>query len=140
MVTQAGMSDLLGNIDLSSNYSRLSTDTKQKIEGEVRRIIEAGKDRATKLLTEKRVELDRLAAALVEYETLDKAEMEKVIRGEPLPSNKLKTSPDTPIKLPSVPLPPPFGVPPPIGGSLGGEGATEPEGGAASPPYPATNP
>lgn len=140
MVTQAGMSDLLGNIDLSSNYSRLSTDTKQKIEGEVRRIIEAGKDRATKLLTEKRVELDRLAAALVEYETLDKAEMEKVIRGEPLPVSKLKTSPDTPIKLPSVPLPPPFGVPPPIGGPLGGEGATEPEGGAASPPYPATNP
>lgn len=140
MVTQAGMSDLLGNIDLSSNYGRLSTDTKQKIEGEVRRIIEAGKDRATKLLTEKRVELDRLAAALVEYETLDKAEMEKVIRGEPLPANKLKTSPDTPIKLPSVPLPPPFGVPPPIGGPMGGEGATEPEGGAASPPYPAANP
>jgi ATP-dependent metalloprotease len=72
MVTQAGMSDLLGNIDLSSNYNRLSTDTKQKIESEVRRIIEAGKDRATKLLTEKRVELDRLATALVEYETLDK--------------------------------------------------------------------
>jgi len=139
MVTQAGMSELLGNIDLSSNYNRLSTDTKQKIEGEVRRIIEAGKDRATKLLTEKRVELDRLATALVEYETLDKAEMEKVIRGEPLP-DKLKTSPDTPIKLPSVPLPPPFGVPPPIGGPLGGEGATEPESGDDSRPYPAASP
>lgn len=138
MVTQAGMSDLLGNIDLSSNYNRLSTDTKQKIEGEVRRIIEAGKDRATKLLTEKRTELDRLATALVEYETLDKAEMEKVIRGEPLP-NKLKTSPDTPIKLPSVPLPPPFGVPPPIGGPVGGDGATEPEG-DDSRPYPAASP
>ncbi|KAM0712922.1 hypothetical protein Q7P35_000373 [Cladosporium inversicolor] len=141
MVTQAGMSDLLGNIDLSSNYNRLSTDTKQKIEGEVRRIIEAGKDRATKLLTEKRVELDRLAAALVEYETLDKAEMEKVIKGEPLPANKLKTSPDTPIKLPSAQLPPPFGVPPPIGGPLGGDGATEPEGSAdPRPPYPVASP
>jgi ATP-dependent metalloprotease len=140
MVTQAGMSDLLGNIDLSSNYNRLSTDTKQKIESEVRRIIEAGKDRATKLLTEKRVELDRLATALVEYETLDKAEMEKVIRGEPLPSNKLKTSPDTPIKLPAVPLPPPFGVPPPIGGPMGGEGATEPEAGDDPRPYPAGSP
>jgi ATP-dependent metalloprotease len=139
MVTQAGMSDLLGNIDLSSNYNRLSTDTKQKIESEVRRIIEAGKDRATKLLTEKRVELDRLATALVEYETLDKAEMEKVIRGEPLPENKLKTSLDTPIKLPSVPLPG-FGVPPPIGGPLGGEGAPAPEGGDDPRPYPAGNP
>jgi ATP-dependent metalloprotease len=139
MVTQAGMSDLLGNIDLSSNYNRLSTDTKQKIEGEVRRIIEAGKDRATKLLTEKRTELDRLATALVEYETLDKAEMEKVIRGEPLP-NKLKTNPDTPIKLPSLPLPPPFGVPPAIGGPIGGEGANDPDAGDESRPYPAASP
>jgi ATP-dependent metalloprotease len=139
MVTQAGMSDLLGNIDLSSNYNRLSTDTKQKIEGEVRRIIEAAKDRATKLLTEKRTELDRLATALVEYETLDKAEMEKVIRGEPLP-NKIKSSPDAPIKLPSVPLPPPFGVPPPIGGPIGGEGATDPDNGDESRPFPAASP
>jgi ATP-dependent metalloprotease len=138
MVTQAGMSDLLGNIDLSSNYNRLSTDTKQKIEGEVRRIIEAGKDRATKLLTEKRTELDRLATALVEYETLDKAEMEKVIRGEPLP-NKLKSNPDTPIKLPTLPMPPPFGVPPAIGGSIGGEGASDPEAGDESRPYPAAS-
>jgi ATP-dependent metalloprotease len=136
MVTQAGMSDLLGNIDLSSNYNRLSSDTKQKIEGEVRRIIEAGKDRATKLLTEKRTELDRLANALVEYETLDKAEMEKVIRGEKLP-DKIKSSIDTPIKLPSVPLPPPFGVPPPIGGQADGEGAAGAEGGDESRPYPA---
>jgi ATP-dependent metalloprotease len=136
MVTQAGMSELLGNIDLSSNYNRLSSDTKQKIESEVRRIIEAGKDRATKLLTEKRTELDRLANALVEYETLDKAEMEKVIRGEKLP-DKIKSSVDAPIKLPSVPLPPPFGVPPPIGGSAGGDGVAAPEGGDESRPYPA---
>lgn len=139
MVTQAGMSELLGNIDLSSNYNRLSPATKQQIESEVRRIIEAGKDRATKLLTEKRTELDRLATALVEYETLDKAEMEKVIRGEKLP-DKLKASADTPIKLPSVPLPPPFGVPPPIGGQAGGEGAAGPDGGDEPRPYPAGSP
>lgn len=139
MVTQAGMSELLGNIDLSSNYNRLSSDTKQKIESEVRRIIEAGKDRATKLLTEKRTELDRLANALVEYETLDKAEMEKVIRGEKLP-DKIKSSVDTPIKLPSVPLPPPFGVPPPIGGQGDSEGVAAPDGGDESRPYPAGSP
>jgi ATP-dependent metalloprotease len=136
MVTQAGMSELLGNIDLSSNYNRLSSDTKQKIESEVRRIIEAGKDRATKLLTEKRTELDRLANALVEYETLDRAEMEKVIKGEKLP-DKIKSSVDAPIKLPSVPLPPPFGVPPPIGGQPAGEGAGAPDAGDESRPYPA---
>ncbi|KAL1588917.1 hypothetical protein WHR41_02588 [Cladosporium halotolerans] len=134
MVTQAGMSELLGNIDLATNYNRLSTETKKQIETEVRRIIEAGKDRATKLLTEKRTELDRLATALVEYETLDKEEMEKVIRGEKLP-NKLKASSDTPVKLPGVPLPPAIGVPPPVGGQPGGQG-----GGDVPRPYPAGNP
>ncbi|KAM0716691.1 hypothetical protein Q7P37_008136 [Cladosporium fusiforme] len=144
MVTQAGMSDLLGNIDLASNYNRLSTDTKKQIENEVRRIIEAGKDRATKLLTEKRTELDRLATALVEYETLNKEEMEKVIKGEKL-TNKLKASSDMPVKLPSVPLPPPFGVPPPIGGQAGGEsdgsnGGSDGSGSDGSRPYPAGSP
>lgn len=136
MVTQAGMSDLLGNIDLASNYNRLSTDTKKQIESEVRRIIEAGKDRATKLLTDKRTELDRLATALVEYETLTKEEMEKVIKGEKL-QNKLKASSDTPVKLPSVPLPPPFGVPPPMGGQAGDDSNG---GGDESRPYPAGSP
>merc|ERR1712014_161070 len=36
MVTQAGMSDELGNVDLASEYARLSTETKQRIENEVR--------------------------------------------------------------------------------------------------------
>jgi ATP-dependent metalloprotease len=59
-----------------------------------------------------------------------------VIRGEKLP-DKIKSSPDAPIKLPSVPLPPPFGVPPPIGGPAGGEDAAAPEAGDESRPYPA---
>ena len=84
MVTQAGMSETLGNIDLSSDYARLSSETKQQIEHEVRRLVEEGRERAWKLLTTNRAGLDRLAMALVEYETLSKEEMEKVVRGEKL--------------------------------------------------------
>jgi ATP-dependent metalloprotease len=62
--------------------------------------------------------------------------MEKVIKGEKLP-DKIKSSVDAPIKLPSVPLPPPFGVPPPIGGQPAGEEAGAPEAGDESRPYPA---
>jgi ATP-dependent metalloprotease len=114
MVTQAGMSQALGNIDLNSDYNKLSSETKQKIEDEVRRLVEEGRARAMKLLTDNRVALERLAVALVEYETLDKEEMEKVVRGELL-VGKIKADPNAMVKLPdSAPRPPSSSSPPNI--------------------------
>lgn len=146
MVTQAGMSDALGNIDLNANYSKLSSETKKLIESEVRRLVEEGRDRAMKLLTTNRVQLDRLATALVEYETLGKDEMEKVVKGEKL-KDKIKADPKSQLKLPDSLLPPSFGVPPPppVGG-LGGTDAGPagaPPGGSEDDgprPYPAGSP
>lgn len=134
MVTQAGMSELLGNMDLSSNYSRLSSETKQKIEDEVRRMIDESYLRAKKLLTENRSKLDLLAAALVEYETLDRKEMESVVRGEKL-QNREKGDPGAPIVLPPE-VKEVLGIPPPAGqgpsgappGVEGAEGAPRPMG------------
>ena len=107
MVTQCGFSDALGNVDLSSDYNSLSSDTKQKIEYEVRRLIEEGRERATKLLSSKRKELDLVANALVEYEVLNLDEMQKVLRGEKL--QKIKALPSMPIKMPDIVLPPGIG-------------------------------
>ncbi|KAK5174011.1 i-AAA protease yme1 [Saxophila tyrrhenica] len=128
MVTRAGMSDLLGNVDLDTDYARLSPETKRSIEAEVRRLVEDGRDRATKLLTTNREGLDRLAKALVEYETLGKEEMEKIVRGEKLPE-KVKVDPETPVKVPDGEtfMPPPQGEG--IGGLGGLGGAPEPAGG-----------
>lgn len=122
MVTQAGMSDKLGNIDLSSDYARLSSETKQEIEHEVRRLVEEGRERAMKLLTTNRIQLERLANALVDYETLNKEEMETVVRGEKL-LNKIKASSNVPVKVPELPLPPQVGLPPPFGGASGSPGS-----------------
>ena len=108
MVTQMGMSDKIGNVDLNTDYSRLSAETRQLIDREVRRLIDEGRDRATKLLTDKRKDLDILAKALVEYETLNKEEIERVLRGEKLPE-KLKSNPHVPIKLPEPLMLPGFG-------------------------------
>lgn len=101
MVTQFGMSDKLGNVDLRSNFQNLSPETKATIESEVRNLIEDGRLRAKKLLIEKRVELDRLAKALMDYETLDGEEAHKVIRGEALKNRELM--PNGGIKRPSGP-------------------------------------
>ncbi|KAK4545897.1 hypothetical protein LTR36_002461 [Oleoguttula mirabilis] len=143
MVTQAGMSEALGNVDLSTDYARLSSETKQRIENEVRRLVEEGRERAVKLLTANREGLNRLANALVEYETLDRDEMEKVVRGEQLPE-KMKVDPSAPVKVPETGglLPSGgFGLPP-LGGSPPSADPGGNEGGEGGPvrPYPAGSP
>jgi ATP-dependent metalloprotease len=136
MVTSAGMSEKLGNVDLNSDPGKLSGQTRLLIDQEVRRLVEEGKERATKLLTENREALNRLAKALVEYETLDREEMEKVVRGEKLP-NKLKIDVDVPVKMPEAKPTPiadtPVGIP--------SSNASKPDGdGAAGNPYPTASP
>jgi ATP-dependent metalloprotease len=111
MVTRLGMSPRLGNVDLHSDYARLPAETKQIIWEEVRRLVDEGKTRAEALLISRRKELDRLAKALVDYETLNKEEIEKVITGEKLPN--LKASPSAPIKLPEFKVPMVAPPPPP---------------------------
>ncbi|KAL8671846.1 MAG: hypothetical protein Q9168_003662 [Polycauliona sp. 1 TL-2023] len=103
MVTSCGMSDVLGNIDLASDYDRHSSETKAKIEAEIRRLVEEGRDRASKILSENRKELDIIAKALMEYEVLSLEEVNKVLKGEKLP--KLTSQPATPLKLPELVLP-----------------------------------
>ncbi|EAS36224.3 ATP-dependent metallopeptidase HflB [Coccidioides immitis RS] len=111
MVTQMGYSKKLGNVDLSFNYDALSSETKQEIEAEVRRIVEEASNRAKSILKERRKELELVTKALLEYETLTKEEMEKVIRGEKL--EKLGASPKAPIILPDALINP--GLSPPAG-------------------------
>ncbi|MEO7080308.1 MAG: ATP-dependent zinc metalloprotease FtsH [Flavobacteriales bacterium] len=89
MVTRWGMSDKLGMVELaarenpylSSGYGQMSSKnisehTAELIDAEVRRLIQEGHVTATRLLTEYRPQLDALANALLEGETLD----EKAIR------------------------------------------------------------
>ncbi|KAF2258168.1 cell division protease ftsH [Lojkania enalia] len=102
MVTICGFSDVLGNVDLRSNYEQLSPETKRLIDSEVRRLIDEARENAKQLLLAHRKELDLLAQALVQYETLDKEEILKIVNGEKL-SDRLMTMPDTPIKLPGIP-------------------------------------
>lgn len=109
MVTTAGMSDKLGNVDFVTNPSRVSPATREMIDQEVARIISESYTRAKKALTENRAQLDRLAAALVEHETLDRAEMEAVVRGEKLTKQKLKLPSPVKLAVPGLPLLPPRG-------------------------------
>ncbi|KAK1595070.1 ATP-dependent metallopeptidase HflB [Colletotrichum navitas] len=99
MVALYGMSAKLGPVEYGERYDKLSGETKALIESEVQRTLTESYEKVRVLLTNKRKELDLLAKALVEYETLDKNEVEKVIRGEKLPGRK--PIPKGPMKVPA---------------------------------------
>lgn len=81
MVREYGYSDVVGPVNVGDNEG-LAPATRSVIDSEVRRMLEEAQRRAHTLLTEKRTELERLANALVEFETLTKTEVMKVIKGE----------------------------------------------------------
>ncbi len=97
MVTQFGMSDAIGPIAVGDREQEIflgreivqrreiSDSTAQLVDEEVKRILTNAFTDATRILTERRPALDRLAAALLERETLDRDEVELVVAGKPLP-------------------------------------------------------
>ena len=111
MVTLFGMSNKLGPVEYARRYENLSSETKAAIEGEVQTQLRKSYEDVRTLLTEKRKELDLLAKALVQYETLDKSEVEKVIRGETLPGRLVV--PKGPL---TIPIPHETPQPPGLGG------------------------
>jgi len=85
MVTKLGMSDKIGHV--YANRMGRSDSFKgnpELIEVEVQRLLEQAYKDASNLLKDKEKELHLLAAALLRYETLDKQDILKVIKGEPL--------------------------------------------------------
>ena len=95
--------------------------SQEKIDAEVRRIVDEGYETAKKILTEKSEDLERLAQGLLEYETLTGPEIQKVISGEPL--NRGDDEDDTqPSGTPSV-----TAIPKTKPRSKPGDGGMEPE-------------
>lgn len=92
MVTSYGMSDDIGPIKISDNWNIWSSKLKDMVDSEIRNLLLSSEIRTRNLLLEKKLELERLAEGLLEYETLTKDEMEKIIRNEPINKEKMVTN------------------------------------------------
>jgi len=114
MVTRWGMSDALGPLQYAEaeeevflGYSvnrtkNMSNETAQAIDKEIRRIVEQGYDRAKFLLKEHSDELEKLAQALLEYETLSGDEIKVVLDGGTIDRGSTK-GPSLPAAGSSIP-------------------------------------
>jgi len=96
MVTEFGMSEKLGPLSLGKRHGPVflgrdlvetrnySEEIAYEIDKEVRRIIDECYDRARTLISEHRDRLERVARALLERESLEGEELERVLAGEAL--------------------------------------------------------
>ena len=130
MVTRWGMSDALGPLQYaepeeevflgySVNRTRgMSNETAQLIDKEIRRVVEEGYDRAKVVLDQHRDELETLAQALLEYETLSGDEIKTILGGGSIDRGS-SSKPTIPAAGSSVPKAtrknPPIGGPAPAG-------------------------
>jgi cell division protease FtsH len=95
MVTHWGMSDELGTMVYGENegevflgrsittHKSVSEATLQKVDQEVRRIIDTQYKLARKLLEDNREKVEAMAKALLEWETLDAEQISDVMAGKP---------------------------------------------------------
>ncbi|MBA3345585.1 MAG: ATP-dependent metallopeptidase FtsH/Yme1/Tma family protein [Gemmatimonadales bacterium] len=101
MVTQFGMSELIGplavgdkeqEIFLGREFAQrreISERTAQMVDDEVKRLIDEAYARATIIISENRELLDRIAQALLDRETIDREDLDRLVRNLPLPPRTL---------------------------------------------------
>ncbi len=116
MVTELGMSDAIGPLSLSDgdhyvflgrdfgDRTAVSDQLMQRVDAEIRRIIDEAYATAKEILTTHKQHLDNIAKVLLERETISGEELDRLIAGEqlePLPAKTRPTPPGTPA--PSAP-------------------------------------
>jgi cell division protease FtsH len=136
MVTQFGMSEKIGMMAVGEREHEVflgrefgtrrevSERTAEVVDDEVKRFIDEAYRKATHILTEHRELLERIALTLLDRETVDRDDLERIVRGETLPPRTPTLPPASPVAAvpPSKPAPAPRAP-----GILGAPGA-EPAG------------
>ena len=104
MVTEWGMSDLLGPVLYAENSEEvflgksvtqnknMSEEPARVVDAEIKRLVCEAHEGALNILKEKKEDWERLSEALIEYETLTGEEIRQVINGE-----KINKSAETPV-------------------------------------------
>jgi cell division protease FtsH len=112
MVTQFGMSDSIGMMAVGDREQEIflgrefgqrrevSERTAEAVDDEVKKLLDGAYVRAMAIVSGKREMLDRMVAALMERETLDREEVELLYRGEPL---RPKPPAQPPLSPPAIP-------------------------------------
>ncbi|OYX59125.1 MAG: cell division protein FtsH [Brevundimonas subvibrioides] len=117
MVTQWGFSDVLGTVAYGENEQEvflghsvarsqnISEETARTIDAEVRKLVTSGWDEARQILTDRAADLETLAQALLEYETLSGEEIKDLLEKGAAPNRDENNFPNAGPSV-SVPVTP----------------------------------
>jgi cell division protease FtsH len=117
MVTQFGMSERIGplavgdkeqEIFLGREFAQrreISERTAQMVDDEVKRLVDEAYARAMQIIAANRELLDRIADALLERETIDREDLDRLVKNLPLPPRSLPSA-DAPAPQASAPTKP----------------------------------
>src|SRR5574340_506140 len=120
MVTRYGMSEALGPMVYGENegevflgrsvttHKNMSEATMQKVDDEIRRILDEQYALAKKILTDNRDKVDAMTSALLEYDTIDADQIDDIMAGRPVRPPKPAATPQPPAgggDKPSAPAP-----------------------------------
>jgi len=112
MVCEWGMSEKMGPLAFGKKEEQIflgreitqhadySEDTAREIDTEVKRIVIENYERAKKLVQDNLTRLHALAEVLLEYESLDGDQIERIMRGEKLEPLKRNMTPPQPLAEP----------------------------------------
>ena len=107
MVTKYGMSEEMGPVEYGENQEEVflgrsvtqtqsvSEEIAQKIDKEIRKLVDEGYNKAKEILTEKIDDLHKIAKALITYETLTGEEIENIINKNLYPKDKILDNPES---------------------------------------------
>jgi len=111
MVTEWGMSDALGPMVYGENdgevflgrsvttHKNVSEATMQKVDAEIRRIIDQQYNVARKIIEDNRDKVEKMAKTLLEWETLDAEQLKDIMEGrEPRPPKPAAVTTSSPPK------------------------------------------
>jgi cell division protease FtsH len=130
MVTQFGMSERVGMMAVGEREQEVflgrefghrrevSERTAEMVDTEVKRLLDEAHAQSRTILTENRPLLDRIALTLLERETIDREDMERLVNNQSLPPRVVQPAMDAPpansprpgpVSTPRAPI---LGVPP----------------------------
>ena len=120
MVTQWGMSEALGTMVYGENegevflgrsvttHKNISETTMQKVDAEIRRILDEQYVLARKLIEENRDKMEAMTKALLEWETIDADQIDDIMSGNPprapKPTQSVKASEPPKDDAPATPV------------------------------------
>ena len=91
MVTKFGLNERIGLFYIDEKDESISTQTKIECDDEIKKLLKDSYSRAKNILETNKIQLDRIAHGLLEYESLSGSEIVDLMEGKKINTKKIRS-------------------------------------------------